>query len=191
MSLLTYHAVHGEGPDEGTLFAFVKWEIKIWIEEYQVRYSFSNKSSPDGELRPEMGFQVVLISSLFLPADPCCSGAALCNERNLQSGKRGRRQQCCGPRVVRWERGFSVCHLLRRELKRFIVLLFPVSWNGSCGWLSRFEGPSLCKWTLSANKMLPASGSSGNESSGPVSSFIFGDDLGPGVRSLEVTAILS
>lgn len=90
MSLLTYHAVHGEGSDERALTAFVKWESNIWTGS---PCSFPNESFPGGELHPEVGFQVVLISSLFLPADPCCSEAALCNERNPQSCEGGRRQQ--------------------------------------------------------------------------------------------------
>lgn len=48
---------------------------------------------------------------------------------------------------------------LERAEERLTVLLLSVSWNGSCGWLSRFENSCLRKWTLSANKMLPARGS--------------------------------
>lgn len=82
---------------------------------YMDRGSFPDKSLPDGELHPETRLQVVLIFPLFLPADPCCSEAALCSEDNCQK----RMQAAVGmDHGCVWERGFSICHCLQSELKK-------------------------------------------------------------------------
>lgn len=55
--------------------------------------------------------------------------------------------------------------LSSERVKGGFILLFSFSLNGLSSQLSRFGGSlcgwvnNLCKWTISANKMLPASGS--------------------------------